>query len=36
VWWEVGAAYRNIFDRAILGSAPVPFRATTSLAAAVV
>jgi glycosyltransferase involved in cell wall biosynthesis len=36
VWWEVGAEYRRIFDRAIGGPASVPFRATRSLAAAVV
>ena len=36
VWWEVGAEYRRIFDRAIGGPASVPFRATSSLAAAVV
>jgi glycosyltransferase involved in cell wall biosynthesis len=36
VWWEVGAEYRRIFDRAIGGPASVPFRVTSSLAAAVV
>ncbi len=35
VWWEVGAEYRRIFDRAG-GGASVPFRATGALAAAVV
>ena len=36
VWWEVGAEYRRIFDRAAIAAASVPYRPTHNLAAAVV
>jgi hypothetical protein len=36
VWWEVGAEYRRIFDRAAVAPASAPYRPTHNLAAAVV
>jgi glycosyltransferase involved in cell wall biosynthesis len=36
VWWEVGAAYRRIFDRAAGAAGSVPFRSARNLAAAIV
>ena len=35
VWWEVGAAYRRIFDRAAGAVAPLPFQPTPAFAAVV-
>jgi glycosyltransferase involved in cell wall biosynthesis len=36
VWWEVGAEYRRIFDRAAGATGAMPFRPARDLAAAVV